>query len=119
MMTPVPTQPAVVRVGLAWALLGVVMFSFSVPLTKIAVGGFSPFFTATGRAVIAGAIALLLLAVRRVPWPDRSSMKPLIFTMLGAVFGWLTNTACSAVVGLVIGAVVVALMHLVPRRAAH
>ena len=88
MMTPVPSQPAVVRVGLAWALLGVVMFSFSVPLTKVAVGGFSPFFTATGRAVIAGAIALLLLTVRRVPWPDRSSMKPLIFTMVGAVFGW-------------------------------
>jgi drug/metabolite transporter (DMT)-like permease len=87
-MTPVPSQPAVVRVGLAWALLGVVMFSFSVPLTKVAVGGFSPFFTATGRAVIAGAIALLLLTVRRVPWPDRSSMKPLIFTMVGAVFGW-------------------------------
>ena len=88
MMTPVHSQPAVVRVGLAWALLGVVMFSFSVPLTKVAVGGFSPFFTATGRAVIAGVIALLLLTVRRAPWPDRSSMKPLIFTMVGAVFGW-------------------------------
>lgn len=88
MMAPVPSHPAVVRVGLAWALLGVVMFSFSVPLTKVAVSGFSPFFTATGRAVIAGAIALLLLAVRRVPWPERSSLKPLMFTMIGAVFGW-------------------------------
>ncbi len=88
MMAIVPSQPAVVRAGLAWALLGVVLFSFSVPLTKVAVGGFSPFFTATGRAVIAGAIALLLLLARRVPWPDRSSMKPLIFTMIGAVFGW-------------------------------
>ena len=38
---------------------------------------------------------------------------------LGAVLGWLVNTACSAVVGLVIGAVVVVLMHLVPRRSAH
>ena len=92
MMTPVPSQPAVVRVGLAWALLGVVMFSFSVPLTKVAVGGFSPFFTATGRAVIAGVIALLLLTVRQVPWPDRSSMKPLIFTMVGAVFGFARST---------------------------
>ena len=38
---------------------------------------------------------------------------------LGAVFGWLTNTAASAVVGLVVGAVVVVAMHLVPRRSAH
>ena len=87
-MGPVPSHPAVVRVGLAWALFGVVMFSFSVPLTKVAVGGFSPLFTATGRAVIAGALALVLLTVRKVPWPERSSMKPLIFTMIGAVFGW-------------------------------
>lgn len=35
---------------------------------------------------------------------------------LGAVLGWLTNTALSAVVGLAVGAVVVALLHLVPKR---
>ncbi|GAA1729951.1 DUF808 domain-containing protein [Aeromicrobium alkaliterrae] len=34
----------------------------------------------------------------------------------GAVLGWLTNTAASAVVGLAVGAVVVAVLHLVPRR---
>ncbi|MDR7087014.1 putative DNA repair protein MutK [Aeromicrobium panaciterrae] len=34
----------------------------------------------------------------------------------GAVGGWLTNTALSAVVGAVVGAVVVTAMHLVPRR---
>lgn len=39
---------------------------------------------------------------------------------LGAVLGWLTNTALSALVGVVVGAVVVLVMHLVPRRrAAH
>lgn len=76
------------RSGLAWALLGVVLFSFSLPLTKVAVGGFSPYLTATGRAVIAGALAVVLLAVNRVPRPPREQMRPLIFTMLGAVFGW-------------------------------
>jgi predicted DNA repair protein MutK len=34
----------------------------------------------------------------------------------GAVLGWLTNTVASAVVGLVVGAVVLAATHLVPRR---
>ncbi len=76
------------REGLAWAFAGVLMFSFSVPLTKVAVGGFSPFLTATGRAVIAGIAAGALLAVRRAPPPPRRQLRPLIYTMLGAVFGW-------------------------------
>ena len=76
------------RAGLAWALLGVVLFSFSLPLTKVAVGGFSPYLTATGRAVIAAALAIVLLGINRVPRPPRDQLRPLIFTMLGAVFGW-------------------------------
>jgi drug/metabolite transporter (DMT)-like permease len=76
------------RTGLAWAFVGVLLFSFSLPLTKVAVGGFDPFFTATGRAVIAGGLAALLLGAHRVPWPAREHLKPLIFTMMGAVFGW-------------------------------
>ena len=73
---------------MAWALLGVVLFSFSVPLTKVAVDGFDPFLTATGRAVIAGALALVLVALRRVSLPPRDQLRPLLVTMLGAVFGW-------------------------------
>ncbi|WP_340537521.1 DUF808 domain-containing protein [Nocardioides sp. GXZ039] len=38
---------------------------------------------------------------------------------LGAVLGWLTNTAASAVVGLVVGAVVVAVMHVLPFPKKH
>ena len=34
----------------------------------------------------------------------------------GGVLGWLAETAASAVFGLLVGGVVVALMHLVPRR---
>jgi drug/metabolite transporter (DMT)-like permease len=59
-----------------------------VPLTQEAVGGFSPFLTATGRAVIAGILAAALLAARRVPRPPAEQLRPLVYTMLGAVFGW-------------------------------
>lgn len=39
---------------------------------------------------------------------------------LGGVLAWLTNTIGSAVLGLVVGAVVVAVMHVIPsRRGAH
>ena len=82
------TQQRTIRIGLGWALLGVVLFSFSLPLTKVAVGGFSPYQTAMGRAVIAGVVAGVLLLVRRVPLPDRVHLKPILFTMVGAVFGW-------------------------------
>lgn len=74
--------------GLYWAFLGVLLFSFSVPLTKVAVGGFNPFLTATGRAVIAGVLAALILSVNRVAWPARALIRPLLLTMVGAVFGW-------------------------------
>jgi len=59
-----------------------------VPLTKVAVEGFNPFLTATGRALLAGLIAGVLVAVRRVPLPARRHFGPLFLTMLGAVFGW-------------------------------
>ena len=74
--------------GLFWAFLGVLLFSFSLPLTKIAVGGFDPFLTATGRAVVAGVLAAVILSVNRVPWPARHLVRPLLLTMIGAVFGW-------------------------------
>jgi uncharacterized protein len=35
---------------------------------------------------------------------------------VGGFLGWLTNTLASALAGLVVGAVVVAVMHLIPRR---
>jgi drug/metabolite transporter (DMT)-like permease len=76
------------RTGLRWAFVGVLLFSFSLPLTKVAVGGFNPYLTAMGRAVIAAALALVLLGIRRVQFPAREQVRPILFTMLGAVFGW-------------------------------
>jgi len=76
------------RQGLAIALLGVVGFSFSLPWTVWALESFSAVLTATGRAVIAAALAIVVLAARRVPWPRREQIRPLLFTMVGAVFGW-------------------------------
>ena len=74
--------------GLLLAMLGVLGFSFSLPWTVWALESFAPVLTATGRAVIAGVVAAVILLVRRIPWPDRSLMRPLIYTMAGAVFGW-------------------------------
>jgi drug/metabolite transporter (DMT)-like permease len=77
-----------VRRGLLLALLGVLGFSFSLPWTVWALESFAPVLTATGRAVIAGALAIVILVARRVAWPRRDQVKPLLYTMAGAVFGW-------------------------------
>ena len=76
------------RQGLLIAFLGVVGFSFSLPWTVWALESFDPVLTATGRAVIAAILAMVVLAVRRVAWPRREQVKPLLYTMAGAVFGW-------------------------------
>jgi hypothetical protein len=67
-----------VLVGLVLAFVGVLLFSFSVPMTKVAVGGFSPYFTAIGRAVIAGVLAVVLLAIRRDALPPREHLTPIL-----------------------------------------
>lgn len=77
-----------VRAGLWWAFLAVFLWSFTVPLTKVAVEGFDAVLTATGRAVIAGVIAAVVLLIRRIPPPPRHLWRSLFFVMLGAVFGW-------------------------------
>jgi len=76
------------RNGLWWAFLGVVAFSFSLPMTKLALEGFDPFVISMGRAATAGIIAAVALRIRRVPLPPASSRKPIFYTTLGAVFGW-------------------------------
>ncbi len=76
------------RQGLLLALVAVVAFSFSLPWTVWALESFAPVFTATGRAAIAGVIALVILVARRVPRPTRAQLRPLLYTMAGAVFGW-------------------------------
>jgi len=77
-----------IRAGLWWAFLAVFLWSFTVPLTKVAVEGFDAVLTATGRAVIAGVIAAVVLVIRRIPLPPRHLWRSLLFVMLGAVFGW-------------------------------
>jgi len=55
--------------GLAWGFLGVISFSLTVPLTRIAVGSLDPLFIGAGRAVVAALLAIgaLVLTHQRLP----------------------------------------------------
>ncbi len=75
-------------VGLVAAFVGVLIFSFSIPMTSLALRGFQALPIAVGRAAIAGSLALVVLLVVRVPWPGRRFLRPLLVTAIGVVVGW-------------------------------
>jgi drug/metabolite transporter (DMT)-like permease len=55
--------------GLSLGLIGVLIFSATLPMTHVALAGFSPAFITFGRAVVASAAAIVTLAVMRRPLP--------------------------------------------------
>ena len=74
-------------------LAGVVMFAITFPMTRLAVGTLdapqlSPWFSALGRAAVAGILSLFYLAFTRTPKPEKSDWLPLALTSLCIVFGF-------------------------------
>lgn len=66
-------------------LAGVLIFSGSLPATRLAVMGFDPFFLTGARAVIAGLLAAGLLLLGRERRPARADLVPLLLVALGCV----------------------------------
>jgi drug/metabolite transporter (DMT)-like permease len=79
--------------GLVSGIIGVVIFSGSLPATRVGVMGFSPIFLTSARAVIAGVLAIALLVVLREKRPARRDLAPLAVTALGVVVGFPLLTA--------------------------
>lgn len=69
-------------------LMGVAIFSLTLPFTRIAVAELNPVFVALGRAVVAAAGSALLLLWIRAPRPTSSQWKALSITSLGVVVGF-------------------------------
>ncbi|MGE9311105.1 DMT family transporter [Niabella sp. CJ426] len=68
--------------------IGVLLFSGSLPATKLAILGFSPLFLTFARATIAGLLALAALSIFKQKWPNRNQVIPLIIVALGVVLGY-------------------------------
>jgi drug/metabolite transporter (DMT)-like permease len=79
--------------GLVLAALGVLAFSFSLPMTKIAVRGLDPMAAAVGRAVVAALLAGAVLAAVRPPRPTRAQLPRFAWVVAGVVFGFPVLTA--------------------------
>jgi drug/metabolite transporter (DMT)-like permease len=99
------------RPGLWWGGVGVAAFSFTVPLTRVAVGGFSPLFIGSVRAVIAGVLATVALTLTRQRPPRGGQWWRLTLVGGGVVIGFplLTSYALTTAPASH-GAVVVALL---------
>lgn len=79
--------------GLINGLLGVIIFSGSLPATRVAVGDFDPLFLTVARAGIAGVLGLGLLLVTGEERPSRNELVPLLVVALGVVVGFPLLTA--------------------------
>ena len=92
--------PLQINKGLWLGLLGIVIFSVTLPMTRLAVGSLevpqmSGMFIAAGRAVVAAALSAVFLLATRAPLPRRADWWPLAITAGGVVFGFpfLTSIA--------------------------
>ena len=74
--------------GMWLGLVGVAVFSLTLPFTRIAVAEFSPAFVAFGRAVVAAICALGMLWYLKAPRPTAAQFKGLVITALGVVVGF-------------------------------
>src|SRR5262249_52683831 len=79
--------------GWGSGLLGVVIFSGSLPATRVAVADLSPMFLTSARAVIAALLGALLLFAFRHARPDRSDVVRLAVVAVGVVAGFPLLTA--------------------------
>ncbi|MEG1213187.1 MAG: DMT family transporter [Leclercia sp.] len=73
--------------------LGVVIFSGSLPATRVAVLEMDPFFLTFARASIAGVLALILIVGLREKRPQAAHILPLMIVALGVVIGFPLLTA--------------------------
>ena len=79
--------------GWGSGLVGVIIFSGSLPATRVAVGGFAPVFLTSARAVIAALLGVALLLALRQKRPAKSDLRALVVIALGVVVGFPLLTA--------------------------
>ncbi len=76
------------RLGLLLGLIGVIAFSLTLPMTRLAVAELDPWFVAFGRMALAGLVAAGVLALAARPRPARADLGWLVASALGIVIGF-------------------------------
>lgn len=86
-------DPQKIRRGLALGVVGVTIFAFSIPMTRLASGSsaapqLDPMFVAFGRAALAGLLSLAYLIAVGARRPRGDEWRRLLLTAAGVVVGW-------------------------------
>ena len=74
--------------GMLLGFIGVLMFSLTLPFTRIAVAELSPYFVTFGRSTLGGICALILFAITRPKLPTKNQLIRLSVMALGVVYGF-------------------------------
>jgi drug/metabolite transporter (DMT)-like permease len=81
-------QPQKELTGFVYGFLGVLVFSLTLPATRIAVSGFDPVFVGLGRSIIAAGLSLILLVVTRQTIPPIRFLPRFCLVVAGVVIGF-------------------------------
>jgi len=99
--------------GTLIGFVGILIFSLTLPVTKIAILSFDPYFIAFGRATLAGALALAYLVILKEPMLAKADIGKLVVIALGVVFGFpILTTVAMAYGSSSHGAVILGMMPL-------
>ena len=74
--------------GMLIGFIGILIFSLTLPVSKIAVLSFDPYFIAFGRATLAGMVALAYLLYKKEVMPSKADFAKFVVIALGVVFGF-------------------------------
>ena len=74
--------------GMLIGFIGILVFSLTLPVSKITVVSFNPYFIAFGRAALAGLVALSYLSYKQAPLPSKTDLAKFAVIALGVVFGF-------------------------------
>lgn len=88
-------HPTTEKTASGWlnGFIGVLIFSGSLPATRLAVLEFNPVFLTVARATIAGALALCMLWLFKERRPAKHQLLPLAIVAIGVVLGFPLLTA--------------------------
>jgi len=85
---PAPGAASRERLGLLLGLIGVLAFSLTLPMTRLAVAELDAGFVAFGRMALAGLVCGLWLWLVRAPLPSRGDLPWLAGCVVGVVIGF-------------------------------
>ncbi|RIV21688.1 DMT family transporter [Alicyclobacillaceae bacterium I2511] len=74
--------------GLFYGLVGVLVFSLTLPASRAAVGAFGAIIVGPGRGLIAAVFATLFLWLKHERWPGRRYFSGFVVIIAGAILGF-------------------------------